>query len=182
MPLPHGLVALALLPLLPLLGGAPAPPRAAQPGPVAKISDADLKRAAITLERGACYGPCPIYRVRIAGDGRVSFAGESFVRTKHPKPARIGRDAVRRLFAEFERADFFALPDVYSMAHCACEVRTDNPSATITLTWRGRTRTLEHDYGCPCVPPTFERLEAAVDSAARVRRWIGHGKEGRMEW
>jgi hypothetical protein len=112
----------------------------------------------------------------------VSFRGESFVRTRHPKPRRIGRERVRALFAAFERAGFLDLPDVYSTARCPCAVATDNPSAATTLTWRGRTRTLDHDYGCHCAPRTLADLEVAVDDAAGVRRWIGHGREGGLAW
>jgi len=170
----------AFLAFLPLAATAPAP--AAPAAGRSRISDADLRGAVIVLERGVCYGACPAYRVRITGDGTVSFRGHEFVRYKTPRPAAIGRESVRALLAEFERAGFFGLPDVYSAEHCACAVATDNPSAMTTLTFRGRTRTIDHDYGCHCAPAALGELESAIDAAARVERWIGHGKEGGLRW
>lgn len=163
---PRALLALAVALLPSLAAAAPRAPAA------------DLRGAAVVLERGPCYGSCPIYRVEVRGDGRVRFAGEMFVRTKHPRPYRISRARARALFAAFERAGFLALPE----ARCPCPVATDNPSATLTLTLHGRTRTLAHDYGCRCAPETLPQLARAVDDAARVRRWIGHGREGGLAW
>lgn len=170
--MPRILLALALL--LATTSASAAPPGAAATG-------AGLRGASIVLRREACYGPCPIYRVEVRGDGRVRFAGEMFVRTKHPRPYRISRARARALFAAFEKAGFFALPDV-AAAGCPCRAATDNPYAKLTLTVGGRTRTLEHDYGCRCVPETLPALARAVDDAARVGRWIGHGREAGLSW
>ena len=38
-------------------------------------SDADLKTVTILLDRTACYGTCPAYKVTIHGDGRVEYTG-----------------------------------------------------------------------------------------------------------
>jgi hypothetical protein len=174
---PRAVLAVALV-LLPALAPAGSP----AVGPAAAPAATDLRGAVVVLERSACYGPCPIYRVEVRGDGRVTFRGEEFVRTKHPRPYRIPRARARALFAAFERAGFFALPDVASMGSCRCPTWTDNPSATLTLTLAGRTRSLVHAFGCHCAPPTLAQLADAVDEAAGVRRFIGHGKEGGLAW
>ncbi|MCI0516543.1 MAG: DUF6438 domain-containing protein, partial [Woeseiaceae bacterium] len=35
----------------------------------------------ITLERTACYGTCPMYKVTIASEGAVTFEGQRFTKT-----------------------------------------------------------------------------------------------------
>lgn len=158
-----------------LAGVAPVPlsqplPRAA---PMAPISDAELEQARIQLTRTMCYGSCPDYEVTISGSGEVSYNGKEFVKVKGTQHATIDREKVRQLLTAFDRAKFFALPG----GKCPCAVYTDMPSAIITLTWHGRTRTLEHDYGCPCAPAALSGLERQIDQAADTDRWVGN-REG----
>ena len=44
-----------------------------------------MKEVVITLERTACFGVCPVYKLTIYGDGRVLYDGIRFVRTEGPK-------------------------------------------------------------------------------------------------
>jgi hypothetical protein len=141
-------------------------PHAAQAAP---ISDAELEQARIQLTRTMCYGPCPDYEVTISGSGEVSYNGKQFVKVKGTQHATIDREKVRQLLTAFDHAKFFALRG----GKCPCAVYTDMPSAIITLTWRGRTRTLEHDYGCPCAPAALSGLEHQIDQAADTDRWVG---------
>ena len=39
------------------------------------------KKDSITLERGACFGTCPIYQVSVASDGTVRFEGFNYTKT-----------------------------------------------------------------------------------------------------
>lgn len=43
---------------------------------------ADPSTFLVRLERGACYGPSPVYALTIDGDGNVTFEGAKHVRTK----------------------------------------------------------------------------------------------------
>jgi hypothetical protein len=48
----------------------------------------------IVLSRTACYGPCPIYRVEVRGDGAVLYDGSEFVAITGPHRAAISREVV----------------------------------------------------------------------------------------
>ncbi len=90
---------LQILFLLTLLG---APPASSGPGASAPLSDAELRKVVITMERGMCYGECAVYEIRITGDGRISYHGKMFVETDRGKPyaddlAGGGPGARRRL-------------------------------------------------------------------------------------
>jgi Domain of unknown function (DUF6438) len=121
----------------------------------------------ITLERGACFGTCPIYRVGIHGDGRVVFQGQRFVAQTGRRETRISRHAVRRLFAKFRSAEYFSLLDKY---HANA---TDLPTFTISLAFDGHEKTVT-DYGGYMIgmPAVVSELERAIDDAARTARWI----------
>ena len=153
---------------------APSQPPAAPtsvPPPMASISDADLAQARIEMERTMCYGHCPEYEVTISGSGRVLYSGKDNVKAKGIRRARIEREKVRRLLAAFDQAKFFAMPE--TGRNCACPSYTDLPSAVVTLTWRGRTRRLDHYHGCTCAPQALFDLERDIDQAANTDRWVG---------
>jgi Domain of unknown function (DUF6438) len=51
----------------------------------------------ITLEPTACFGPCPVYTLRITGEGRVDYTGTQAVRVAGSAAATISPAAVRCL-------------------------------------------------------------------------------------
>src|SRR5262249_53295173 len=67
----------------------------------------------VSLERGACFGTCPDYVVTIHRDGLVEFEGGRFTKAHGHKTRKIPEEAIRRLFAEFEAAQFFRLAPSY---------------------------------------------------------------------
>ena len=121
----------------------------------------------IVLERGMCFGTCPVYRVEIHGNGKVVFIGHRFVAKMGTYETRISQRAVRRLFAKFRRADYFSLLDKYR-AHA-----TDLPTFTTSLTFDGHEKTVV-DYGGHMIgmPEVVSDLEIAIDDAAGTQRWI----------
>ena len=42
----------------------------------------NIKEVVITLERTACFGVCPVYKLTVYGDGRVVYEGKRFVRVE----------------------------------------------------------------------------------------------------
>jgi hypothetical protein len=157
------LAALPAAPAAALLGSAP---------PMAPISDAELARARIEMERKMCYGHCPEYEVTISGSGKVLYGGKENVKVKGVRRGRIDREQVRRLLAAFDQAKFFEMPE--AGRDCACPSYTDLSSAVVTLTWRGRTRRLDHYHGCTCASQALFDLEHQIDQAANTDRWVGN--------
>uniref|UniRef100_UPI0038D014C2 DUF6438 domain-containing protein n=1 Tax=Oleomonas cavernae TaxID=2320859 RepID=UPI0038D014C2 len=52
---------------------------AAPQGRKTDFPENDLASTEITLRRGSCYGPCPIYGVTIRGTGDVTWSGYRYV-------------------------------------------------------------------------------------------------------
>jgi hypothetical protein len=123
--------------------------------------------ARISLERGPCFGTCPIYKVEIHGDGTVIYTGERFVKVTGEQRAQISPVAVAGLVDQFVMFGFFDLKDEY-----IAEV-TDLPTYTLSVSLSGRQKTVT-DYGGKManMPPIVTVLENEVDRVAGTQQWI----------
>ncbi len=145
------------------------------PGLGTPLSDAELREVVITLHRGMCYGDCPVYSVRITGDGWVSYSGGSFVKELGNRKLRIRLADVRKLVGVFEKAGYFAIQRDYTEENCweaPCTYTTDSPSADTSITLRGKTYKVRHNFGCACAPDALFNVYAAIDKVGRTKRWV----------
>ncbi len=141
----------------------------AQPAPAAADS--------IALERGACFGSCPTYRVVIDARGRIAFASQGRDTTTRAT-ADGATGAVDALARRAAAAGFFELPDEIMADRALCRDRaTDMPTVTVTVYRAAGAKRVVDYHGCapePAAEPRVQRLralEAAVDSAAGSSRW-----------
>jgi Family of unknown function (DUF6174)/Domain of unknown function (DUF6438) len=130
-----------------------------------------LRSGIITLQRTACFGTCPIYKISIFPDGRVVYEGERFVKVVGKRTARIRPQAVKRLVEEFEKLNYFALPNNYQGGP------TDLPSAITSLTIGKQHKTVNHYLGSPNAPQALTALENKIDAVVNSRRWVGAKNE-----
>lgn len=129
----------------------------------------------ITLERGPCFGTCPIYHVTIASDGTVTFEGGDYVKTKGSATAHISPQRFQQLVVEFEKIKYFSLQDQYSGPADGCTTfMTDMPSANTAFSLNGRAKSVAHYYGCggPEILPRLTALERRIDEIAGTEKWI----------
>ena len=138
----------------------------------------------ISLQRTACYGSCPDYKVSIDGQGNVVFTtrpplddGDSAVhrefsistgvRVSGTYRTMVSKADVASLLQKFKSADFFSLKDEYRAAV------TDNPTYILSIdTGNGRKTVVDYvgkEAGMPAVVTT---LQDAVDRVAGTERWI----------
>ena len=129
----------------------------------------------IRLSRTACFGTCPVYTVTIKSDGTVSYAGERFVFTIGFAQGRIDKSAFRDLAREFEKLDYFTLPDEFVPGTKACpNMVTDMPSADTAIRLNGKTKRVAHYHGCgnSGILPKLTALENRIDEVAGTQKWI----------
>lgn len=130
--------------------------------------------AYVSMERGPCFGTCPVYGVEIDAAGTVTFDGRRFVDQTGTATAQIGADEAARLMRSLEADGFFELAPRYIHGEKECGAyHTDAPHVTLTLSLDGRTHSVQHDYGCTGAPDALRRMHERVDRAAGVERWIG---------
>jgi membrane dipeptidase len=117
----------------------------------------------ITIERSACFGMCPDYKVTIRGDGTVTYEGHQFVRVSGTHTWKIDPAAVAALAAEMQQAGYFDLQDSY-------EARvTDNPTTWTSLTIGGRTKRIK-DYVAG--PAKLKEIEAKIDDVSGAKAYV----------
>lgn len=91
----------------------------------------------IVLERTACSGDCPVYRLTLQPNGQVHFVGVAEVAAQGERDWRIEPLFAKHLFGEFERARFGALAARY-----ATEVE-EFPGLVLTVTRGGVTQRVQ---------------------------------------
>lgn len=146
--------------------------------------DGPLAESEIILERGACFGTCPAYKLSISGDGTVRFSTESdgFKRSaaevhlayngsnvllSGSHVAHVDPKLVAALFQRFRDAHFFGLKPAYAASV------TDLSTQVLTVRLGGQSMRVE-DYGGQGVgmPASVTALEEAVDDVAGSARWV----------
>lgn len=171
---------LCLLVLVACHSPAPAPPKpignTVPPAPAAPPPRVLIA----SLERGPCFGWCPVYRVAIYRDGTLEYHGEHWVKTRgdataHVTPAQLA--ALDRLFAD---AHYFDLQDRYDE-----EDVTDAPSASTSYRLGAREKRVEHYFGDEHAPKSLSEVEDGIDRIVGIEHWIGTEAEreaNRDQW
>ena len=126
----------------------------------------NIKESIITLERTACFGVCPVYKLTIHGDGRVIYEGIRCVRIEGTRTTTISENKSEQLMTEFQKIDYFSLKDSYE-EHNA----TDMPSAFTSLTIDGKTKTVRHYHGDFSAPKKLTELENQIDQIINSDQW-----------
>ena len=135
----------------------------------------------IVLERTACFGTCPAYRLSVTATGVVAFTSRN-----RGDSARVARDSISPetvtwLRDEAERRGVLRLPAVIADDHSLCPDRaTDNPTVTVSMFRRDGVYRVTDYHGCflssdHTTAPALEGLrhfEAEIDSVTRSNRWI----------
>jgi uncharacterized protein DUF6438 len=165
------MIRLLMAGLLLWVGGCARKQSASQPAPSASQSAA---APAVTLERTACFGGCPVYTLSVSPEGEVRFEGKAHVRWLGSATGRVSKARVDSLLFELDRAGYFSFADRYTAAEPTCgRYATDSPSAITSVTLRGKTKRIAHDYGCGGAPGALVVLERRIDEVLDSGRWTG---------
>lgn len=136
--------------------------------PMVMPAAAQDSEVAVTLERGACFGTCPIYKVTIYTDGTVVYEGERFVETEGTHTTTIEPEVVQQLIEGFEAAGYFDWEDEYTEMNV-----TDLPTIITSVTRNGETKRITRYTGDSNAPIELPYLESWIDIAAYTSQWTG---------
>lgn len=153
---------LGLLAMLAACGQAA--PSAPAPTATPALSTQSLDDLVIRMERGPCFGACPMYSVTILGDGSVEYIGDKFVAVEGVQEAQLSEAQLRELVAAFEEAGFWEMQDRYESNS------TDLPSTITTITLDGRTKSV---YNYDGAPDALRGLESTIDRISGASEWVG---------
>lgn len=123
---------------------------------------------AIMLERTACHGMCPIYRVTIFKDGTVNYSGDSFVEVAGEQTSMIEPETVQQMIDAFQNAGYFEWDDAYDT-----ETVSDLASVITSVTRDGETKRITHYVGDTSAPLALPFLEQWIDEMVNTQVWTG---------
>ncbi len=127
----------------------------------------DRNTIRITLDRGACFGPCPIYHVEISGDGTVSYVGRASVAVTGKHEDHIPVETVLSLYDAFMKADFFWTLDSYRAPI------SDLATYTVSISFDGhRKQVIDYAGTLIGMPKEIAELETSIDSVAGTGKWV----------
>ncbi len=128
----------------------------------------------IALERTACFGGCPVYRLTIDETGLVQYEGIAFVAHSGTDSARIAPERVRHIVDAAHRLGYFDLAESYRMDDATCpQYFPDAPSVITSVAVEGRSKRVVVDQGCAGFPRAVPELAELIDDVVQSRRWIG---------
>src|SRR4051794_17475352 len=120
---------------------------------VERASESSAPVPAITLERTACFGSCAVYAISVSPSGEIQYQGKAHVRKLGAATAKIPPERVNALLSELDRGGYFSFADRYTSPEPSCgRYATDSPTTITSVTLRGRTKRIVHDYGCGGAP------------------------------
>ncbi len=152
-------LALLLLSMLTIFG----------PSPSAEAQNKCHSKILITIERGACFGACPIYSAQIHADGTVIYKGGRFVKVIGEKQYKISKGKIKELVKAFEQARYFSLKDKYQTDENG-NIPTDLPSTTTSICLNGKQKTVVNYYRAP---KKLGELEQKVERIGGLEELIG---------
>jgi hypothetical protein len=128
-----------------------------------KTASVDNSIFNIILERGPCFGTCPIYYLAIDNTGNVSLRQQN----QADQTYRIPAANALSLFNQALRINFFNLNDRYENLQV-----TDLPSTKISIQTPSTTKSV-YMYGLEdTVPQTLTDLAKRIDEVAEVNKHL----------
>jgi hypothetical protein len=138
--------------------------------PAGEAASIEPPASEIVLERGPCFGTCPIYRVTLRSDGTATFVGWNHVGRVGVYHGAITAADFRRVADRFASARFRELDDSY------LQPIMDLPVVRTTLVRGDSGRKVVLDHGVVGVaavegPAVLLELQAAIDRVADGIAW-----------
>ena len=123
---------------------------------------------AITLERGPCFGACPIYTITILEDGTVIYEGQRFVEVIGEQRTEIDPETVALMVESFENAGYFDWDEAYDT-----RTITDLPTVITSVTRNDETHRILRYTGDSTAPLALPYLEMWIDVMVNSQLWTG---------
>jgi len=131
---------------------------------------------AVTLERTACFGACPEYKVEVDAQGAVKYEGKNDVAVKGLQTRKVSNSDLDFLREAIKRMHVSDLRSTYEKDSDGCkEVWTDLPSIIVTIKAGTSERKVSYNTGCKglLVLARIAWLADTIDEVAGSSQWVG---------
>ncbi len=121
----------------------------------------EKKELIIALERTACYGTCPIYKIEVFSDGSAIYYGERFVDNLGKYTFNVSQETINYILKKAVEIRFFEMEDKYT-----ADI-TDLPKTIVFIKKDRQKKKIIDYYGAP---KTLKEFESLVDGCVDYRR------------
>jgi hypothetical protein len=122
----------------------------------------------VEMKKGACFGRCPVYTIKIDGTGAASYHGDRFVDKVGDHKKQFTPEQTNALMQAFVTGDFWSFRDEYT-----ADI-SDLPYTFLTFSHQGKTKKITLYYD---IPDQLAGLAQLVASFAATDGWIPVGQE-----
>lgn len=117
----------------------------------------------IDYRRGACFGTCPIFSLKIYDNGRAIYTGKNFVEMIGTYYSNFSKSEIDEIFSTAENIGFFDMDSVYDNPHI-----TDLPTVYCTLVKNGVAKQVNNRYNGP---KELRKLYSIMDELILQHKW-----------
>lgn len=110
----------------------------------------------IIMEKTACMGECPVYKIQIFEDGTAKLHAEQNLQLKGDYVAQLNESKLDSLVTDFKEKDFFGFEDKYTANV------TDLPTTYIEFHYEGQSKKITDYYNAPEELKTLEKKVASL--------------------
>lgn len=115
-----------------------------------------------SLDRGFCFGPCPVYKVEIYQSGYAVYTGKANTEMTGIYTTRFSKEQLNSLTKVAKEINYTSLNDVYDSPV------TDLPSHTTSIVIDGKRKEVKrrHNY-----PESILKFEEQIDKIIAETKW-----------
>src|ERR1043165_1277973 len=115
---------------------------------------------AIEMSRGACFGKCPVYMLRIAADGNATYTGKQNTQYQGVYTKKLDAAKVVTLFKEYERYKVDTCSEKYKYMQ-------DISALEYTIYYKNKEQNIKN-ANSPFAPKFLNGLAKKMDDLAKV--------------
>jgi len=115
-----------------------------------------------SIKKTSCYGPCPVYEMKIYKNGFVKLTAEEHLDLKGEFYTKLPGSKVKTLISKFKEAGFFEMEGQYT------SIIKDLPTTWIFYSNEGRQKRIKDYDGAP---ESLKDLEKELSSLLESEDW-----------
>jgi hypothetical protein len=115
-----------------------------------------------SMKKSSCYGPCPVYELKIYKNGYVKLTAEEHLDLQGEFYTKLPGSKVKALISKFKEAGFFEMENEYT------SITKDLPTTWIYFSNEGRQKRIKDYDGAP---ESLRELEKELSSLIESEDW-----------
>lgn len=123
----------------------------------------DSSGVVAAIEKGSCFGKCPVYAMRIDNKGKVMYEGRRNTKKLGKYTKQLTKKELKAVVKAFEAADFMSLPNEYP---------SDIPDLPSTMLYYSNGTTNKEVVGKTTRPANVMQIQYMLEKIADSEDWL----------